>query len=214
MRCPWATGQELRIIGKFKYLWSCQAETRDGMNPKNFQHFYISICDESFDAMFKTFHQMLYAYAVSIVRDNETAKDIIQEVFLKLWVRRERILITSNLRSFLIRTTHNQCIDNVRAGKYTSRGITFEDVARRVEIMELDADDVVLDKIYSEQLQHRLSSAVDALPPRCREIFRMNREEGHSYTQIAVLLGVSHSTVKNQMMIAMRKLHEALKEFL
>lgn len=178
------------------------------------QHFYISISDESFEVMFTTYYQMLYSYAVTIIRDSEAAKDIVQEVFLKIWHNREKIVINASLRGFLLRATHNQCIDSVRAGKYLARGITAEDVARRTEILGLESEEGIFDKIYSDQLQDRLTEVVDTLPTRCRQIFLLNREEGLSYLQIASVLGLSHSTVKNQMMIAMRKLHEALRELL
>lgn len=175
---------------------------------------YISICEESFDVMFTTYHQMLYAYALTIVRDDEVARDVVQEMFLKIWKNRDRISITSSLKAFLVKATHNQCIDTIRSGKYASKHILTEQVLVRAELMAISSDEGVLDKIYSDQLQDRLRAVVETLPAQCKRIFMLNREEGMSYLEIAETLGISHSTVKNQMMIAMRKLYERLKDLI
>lgn len=176
--------------------------------------FSIAIRDESFDAIFHAHYRLLYAYALGIVRDRELARDIVQEVFLKLWRNRQRIEINTSLKAYLIRMTRNQCVDTLRDGRYADKNIHIEEVLCRVELMGLDDTDPVFDRIFSDELQFRFREAVETLPAQCKKIFLLNRQEGLSYLEIAAVLGVSHSTVKNQMVIAMRKLHEALKPFL
>ena len=176
--------------------------------------FSIAICDDSFDAIFHSHYRLLYAYALGIVHREEIARDIVQEVFLKLWRNRQRIEINTSLKAYLIRMTRNQCIDTLRDGKYANKeNINIDDILCRIEIMGLDETDPVFDRLYSDELQSRFQEAVEKLPEQCKKIFLLNRQQGLSYLEIAKLLDISHSTVKNQMVIAMRKLHEALKPF-
>ncbi len=176
--------------------------------------FSIAICDDSFDAIFQSHYKLLYAYALGIVRHRELAQDIVQEVFLKLWKNRRRIAIATSLKAYLLRMTRNCCLDTLREGQYADQKLLdIEELRSRIELMELDAADPVFDRLYSNELQSRFREAVDALPEQCRKIFLLNRREGLSYLEIAAQLDIAHSTVKNQMVIAMRKLHEALKPF-
>lgn len=183
------------------------------MNKTSAPPFSIAICDDSFDAIFHAHYRLLYAYALGIVHHKEMAQDIVQDVFLKLWKNRQRIEINTSLKAYLIRMTRNQCLDTLREEKYAGLNINIEDTLCRIEIMGLDEADPVFDRLHSEELQIRFREAVELLPEQCRKIFLLNRQNGLSYLEIAAALGISHSTVKNQMVIAMRKLHDALKPF-
>lgn len=183
------------------------------MNEPPVAPFSIAICDDSFDAIFQAHYRLLYAYALGIVHHRELARDIVQEVFLKLWRNRQRIEIKTSLKAYLIRMTRNQCVDTLRERKYADRNIDIENIFCRIELMGFEDADPVFDRLYSDELQSRFMEAVESLPEQCRKIFLLNRQDGLSYLEIAAALGISHSTVKNQMVIAMRKLYEALKPF-
>lgn len=146
----------------------------------------------------------LYKYAFRILGEEDVAKDLVQEVFVKLWNDKDRRTI-SNVKAYLFRATHNLSIDHIR--KKTS----YEKVDIVSVQSMLSTRESAFDILFSDQIQNKLKKEIEKLPPKCLQIFKMNRQEGFSYQEIAKILGISHSTVKNQMAIAMHRLYEVMK---
>ncbi len=160
------------------------------------------------EKIFRAHHNMLCKVAYTIVKDKSTAEDIVQDVFLNLWRKREELVIDSNLKGYLYRAVSNSCLNHLQS--YHKRNIkpheSFDEHALGVSITE--------DTIDYNRLDEAIHRAIDHLPPRCRIIFAMSRFEGLKQQQIADALNVSIKTVENQMGIALVKLREELKPFL
>ena len=160
------------------------------------------------EEIFRAHHKMLCKVAYTIVKDKSTAEDIVQDVFLTIWRKRDELTIDSNVKGYLYRAVSNSCLNHLQS--YHKRNMksfdSFDDQALGASFSQ--------DTIDASRLDEAIQRAIEKLPPRCKIIFALSRFEGLKYQQIADSLKVSVKTVENQMGIALIKLREELKPFL
>ncbi len=160
------------------------------------------------EKIFRTHHKMLCKVAYAVVKDKSAAEDIVQDVFLTIWKKRNELVIDSNLKGYLYRAVSNSCLNYLQS--YHKRNVkSFEEFGEQALGVYAPHDTMDYD-----QLNHAVEKAIEKLPPRCKVIFVLSRMEGLKHQQIADALQVSVKTVENQMGIALVKLREELKPFL
>jgi RNA polymerase sigma-70 factor (ECF subfamily) len=161
----------------------------------------------AFDAIFRQQYATLVGSAVSILHDRSAAEDVVQDVMLELWRRRESLIIETTLRSYLFRATRNRSLNRIR----------HEQVERRAE--PLLAQDPFLNpaadrRVHEREIASAVRSAVAELPTRCREVFELSRVHGLKYAEIADVMSISIKTVEAQMGKALRLIRERLAPWL
>jgi len=154
--------------------------------------------EKNFTETFDRYFVPLCQYAWVYCKDQEQAKEIVQEVFIKIWEMRDKLEIQGAISSYLYQTVKNRSINHLRNGKRLSIIYNLPE-----EVME---DGESLPNLEAEHLYH----AIDQLPERCREIFKLKRLEGLSYKEISIRFSLSEKTIENQMGIALKKLKESL----
>jgi RNA polymerase sigma-70 factor (family 1) len=159
---------------------------------------------KAFEQLFDTYRNDLYKFSLSMVCSKPYAEEIVQEVFLSLWLKREITNPDLSLKSYLFTITRNKTISFLKkaANNKKLREEIFYNSQKSVNPTE--------HYIREEELKIVKKEALDLLPPRRRLIFEMSRDDGKSYEEIAKELGISKNTVKNQMSMAL----ETLREFL
>lgn len=148
---------------------------------------------EAFDAIYKIYWEQFYAFALRISDSEVEAQDLVQDVFVDLWVRREKLIISTSLKSYLFSMIKNKFLDKVRREK------RFEHYADLLLAQTLNYDITPEDKYILEEKKTYLLEKVNTLPEKCREIFILNKIEGKSISEIADSLLISPQTVKNQL---------------
>ncbi len=131
--------------------------------------------------------QKMYRYAFSILKNNETAKDVVQECLLKIWDKREILPEITNAESWALRITRNQCYDWVKTNRFT---IEPEKVTLISESDETDHESILNDSI------NWLDKILETLSPKNREIFHLREVEELANQEIADVLSLSISDVK------------------
>ena len=186
------------------------------MQDKTRQIDYTSIDDRNFEEIYLKYFPRLLRFAQEYVPTKEDAENIIQDVFMTLWERRNDLKIHISLVSYLFILIKNRCIDHLRRAKYAAEGkkkmqenFNYE---LQMKLYSLEALDQSL--ISDSNIEAIITRAIDSLPPKCREIFILNKIDGKKYKEIAEELHISPSTVENQMGIALRKLREQLKDYI
>jgi RNA polymerase sigma-70 factor (family 1) len=165
--------------------------------------------DESaFSIIFNTYYTDLVLFAGTFLRDRQAAEEIVQEVFIRLWENRESVIISTSLRSFLLKSIQNKCIDTLRHLKIV------DDYQSKLQnhplLLENDTENYVL---FSE-LEDDLKKALGKLPDDISKIFLLNRFEGFSYPEIAGQLNLSVRMVEIRMGKALALLKQYLKDYL
>jgi len=170
----------------------------------------VSEGDEpAFERLFKSYFKSLHAYAMVIVRDDILAEEAVQQVFFRIWEKKEQLKVHTSVKAFLYRAVYNECINYLNRRKHRS---AYEDHMLKTGAGE--SYESALMRIERTELETQLQKAMDGLPPQCRNIFYMSRFGELKYREIAAELGLSVKTVEVQMGKALKILRAKLVDFL
>lgn len=169
----------------------------------------LSVFDDqdAYKKLFYHFYERLKRFAKGIVRDDATAEDIVAECFLILWNSRAKLTEVENLNSYLYIITKNIAIKELgKARKINSFSIADIELDF-CSVTEKTPEDYLLN---NELLRH-LDNAVEALPPKCKLIYKLVKKEGLRYKEIASILNISVKTIDAQMAIASRRITQSIQ---
>ena len=160
---------------------------------------------QAMEQLYKDHWADVFDSACKRVRDEAVAQDITQEIFISLWTNRQRLVISGSLRSYLLAAVKYKVINYFKSvvvkDKYQ------EDMAFLAEgQMELSAEN----KLIIKDLNKEIDEALQDLPEKMRQIFRMSRMQEKTIREISAELGLSAQTVKNQISAALKMLKERL----
>ena len=160
----------------------------------------------AFRELYEFFLPGLISFAASILKNRSQAEDVVEDVFLKLWENRKSLINIQRVSFYLYKAVRYTSIDAIeRQKKFIS--ISFDEVGESFSFTFEPEDDSLINK----ENCLKISNAINQLPTRCRLIFRLIKEEGMKYREVADLLNLSEKTVENQMNIAVKKLINVLK---
>ena len=171
---------------------------------------------ENFDSIYINNFSRLFLFAKEYVLFDEEAENIVQDIFLMLWEKREALRVDVSLTAYLFTLVKNKCIDFLRhqmVEQMYSENVKHEyNEELNVKLFALESFDHNCSS--EEDIETLLRNAIDKLPERCRLIFIKSRIEGKKYKEIAEELNLSVNTVEGQISIALKKLREELKDYL
>lgn len=162
----------------------------------------------AFEKLFKEYFPYLCSFAKKYVDDIDECKDIVHNVYLNLWQKRNELKTDQSLKPYLFQAVHNRCLNYIRDHKK---------IVRHDVLMEQgEIPDYIESTDYLEQseLENRIKSAIDDLPVKCQKIFRLSRFEDKKYSEIADQLGLSVKAVEAQMSKALKILRLKLADYL
>lgn len=160
-----------------------------------------------FEKIFKEHFKGLHAYAYTMLKDSQAADDIVQNIFLKLWEKKDNIQVEKSMASYLYRAVHNDSINYLQHQKVKEAHLAYQ--GRNVNNSNNGAENMSY-----EELDRKLEKALQTLPEGCRNVFLMSRFENLKYHEIASKLEISIKTVENQMGKALRLLRSELADLL
>lgn len=161
----------------------------------------------AFEFIFNTFYDKLYRVAYYYMSSDENAEDAVAEVFYKLWNNRKKLNKIENLENYLFFMIRNQCLSTLRAGKkinYTDKEYNF---SQQITVTNPE------NSLISQEFIQYLNDHIRSLPPRCRVIFIMVKEDGLKYKEVADILNISVKTVENQMTKAIGYLRKIVSAY-
>ena len=158
--------------------------------------------EASYRALFEHYYPVLVTFALRYVTDLDQAKELVQEVFIKLYQKREALQIAQSLKSYLFKAVYHQCLNTIKQAKLRQQH------QQQAAQERTDTDDT--DHLVEAETIQRIYQAIETLPEQCRRIFTMNRFEGMNNQAIADQLGISKRTVETQISKALKLLRQAL----
>ncbi|KAA2241677.1 RNA polymerase sigma-70 factor [Chitinophaga agrisoli] len=177
-------------------------------NPSyNEKELLLRIADDdtrAFARLMGHYSSMVYGYLLRYVKDPCVAQELAQDVFLKIWHHRKRLGGIANFPGYLYVALRNTAANTLKEKLLKTDGPPTDAI---VSLLAAPAS-----KLEYEELANTLSKAIDQLPPRRKEIFKLNRFEGLTYEEIAQRLNIAKSTVKEHMTESLQFLREHLKE--
>ena len=162
--------------------------------------------ERALEIVFRAHFAGMASFVERYVRSPDMAEELVQDIFLKIWTKRERIAEIESLKTYLYRAARNQALNHLRRMKLERRW--QEEQAAAGEPSTTFAAD---DDASGQELAEMVQEAINRLPPRCREIFLLSRDGGLTYAEIAKSLEISVKTVETQMGRALKALRGALE---
>ncbi len=163
---------------------------------------------DDFKRLFDQWFNPLCNYAYSLITNHVLAKDIVQEVFLHLWEKKDQLNIKSDVKSYLFKSTYHKTIEKIRHKKLQQK-LAKENL---ILLEERSSETLDFDHISDQfKLKERINYSIRQLPPKCQEVFLLSRKNGLTYDEIANDLGISKKTVENHVMKALDFLRKNLK---
>jgi RNA polymerase sigma-70 factor, ECF subfamily len=164
--------------------------------------------DESvFKFVFDEYYRPLTLFAFKYLHDIECSKEVVQEFFVRLWLKRETLSITFSLKMYLYQSVRNACFNYIESNKVAQRRL------QSYKPSDYSSSNALDDLLAAEQ-EELLMQAVDRLPEKCREVFLLSRMEKLPNKAIADRLQISVKTVETQISIALKRLRDLLLSLL
>ena len=165
--------------------------------------------EQAFELLFRKFYVRLCSFANKFLNDPEDAQEIVQEVFTKIWERRDEIDPEDSLKSYIFKIAQNLSINKLRRRKVES---AYSEIHKLVYIEQHEFS--AHESLLARELEENIAHSIGKLPTECRKIFELSRVEGLKYKEIAETLNISIKTVEAQMSKALRSLRIELSDYL
>lgn len=160
--------------------------------------------EDAFNKAFELYYPRLCFFADNILHDFDLSRSVVQQVFVDMWIKHESLNIFFSLKSYLFQAVKNETLDILKHRKVENKYL--ESFHGKEESTWFQ------DQIEEAELNDRINSAIQELPPKCREIFVLCRFEELKYSEIAEQLNISVKTVEMQISIAMKKIKTKLTD--
>lgn len=159
----------------------------------------------AFGELFRVWYPRLADYAASLTGARDAAEDVVQEVFVAVWGRREALPDAGAIPSYLHRAVRNRALNHLRQQRTRGRWLASQEPDPAIPPLAESA-------VIGAEMADRVRAALAALAPRTREVFLLSRDQGLTYPAIADTLGISVKTVETLMGRALRALREAVAD--
>ncbi len=165
---------------------------------------------KTFEYIFHLYSLSLTRYAYSYLNDEGRAKDMVQEVFYKLWRDREHFCIHVSLEAFLYTCVRNECLNYLKHERIKGKYAWFRKRIRAMELQDHHYENNVEEQMRMEELHRKLYEAINSLPEKSRRIFRMSRFEKKKNKEIAREMNISLKCVEKHITKSLKYLREYL----
>jgi len=161
--------------------------------------------ESTYAQLFHEYYRPLTIFAYTFVKDLDTAREQVQDLFVYLYENRLTLVITTSLKSYLYQAVRNRCLNHLKRNK--SNKLHLEKIAR-----DLNTTESLEELIHKNELEYRIFQIIEGLAPKCREVFTMSRVQGLKNQEIAAHLDLSVRTVETHISNALKTLREKLQE--
>ncbi|HTN07107.1 RNA polymerase sigma-70 factor [Agriterribacter sp.] len=162
--------------------------------------------EQSFRALYDCYYNKLYHFAFAMVKTREAAEEIVEDVFIKIWNIRHSLPGVHNIKVYLYTATKNTSLNFL--AKKVKENLTQPFDCIHIELAETNSPEELM---ITSELYKKIQQAIGALPPRCKIIFKLVREDKLKYKEVAEVLNISVNTIDAQMAIAVKKIMSALR---
>lgn len=160
----------------------------------------------AFTEIYNRHWKLIYAHVYKMLRDEDDAKDVVQEVFGNLWIKAAAIKSTINISGLLYTAARNKVFDLIEKNKVRS------DYIGEIASFISDPANEKIDTIDEKRIIEILEREIQKLPPKMKEIFELSRKENLSHKEIAAKLNISEQTVKKQVQNALKAIKPKLND--
>jgi RNA polymerase sigma-70 factor (family 1) len=161
---------------------------------------------QAYRLLFTALYPYLYPFARTLVKAKESAEEVVSDVFMKVWEKRQELEKIENLKVYLYVATRHIALNYLEKQRRNATDTLDHFQASELISVYIDPEQLLI----TADMMQLLRKAIDRLPPKCRVIFKLVKEDGLKYREVAEILNISTKTVENQVAIALQKLGNAV----
>ena len=171
--------------------------------------------ERAYKYLYDHHYQILCHIAEQYVKDSFLAETIVGDIIFHLWEIRQSLTITSSIRSYLVQSVRNRCIDYLNS-QYNRKEIPISTTGMQdfPVLNYIKNDEYPLGRLLEQEMEEVIMKAIDRLPEECKQVFLQSRFDGKKYEEIAKSMGISINTVKYHVKHALSLLREDLSKYL
>ena len=156
---------------------------------------------QAYKELFIELYPWLCQFAMTFIKSKELAEEIVSDVFIKIWEKRKELGKINNLKVYLYVATRNTAFNYLDQQKHVDSG-DIEQFSAKLRSPYFDPEQLMI----TTEMVFLIQNAIDKLPPKCRMVFKLVKEDGLKYKEVAEILNISVKTVENHLAIALRKI--------
>ena len=161
--------------------------------------------EAAYKELFIAFYKPLHQFASSFVKAKELAEEIVSDVFIKIWENRSELESINNLKVYLYVSIKNTSLKYLLK-QHRQVAISIDELDVELESFQRTPEELML----TTEMMNKIQQTINALPPRCKIIFKLIKEDGLRYKEVAEILNISVKTIDSQLAIALRKINKAV----
>ena len=166
--------------------------------------------EAAFRKLFQHWQPVLASYIFRITRSKDTASEIVQDVFLKIWISREALAEVENFRNYLLIVSRNHAINSLRKTMREMQQLKLWTIENTTQDKDFVVNAYSGEETADERIYTLIDEAIESLPPRQKEVFVLHRYDRFTYLQIAEKLGIGRESVKTHLGLAVRAISKYL----
>jgi RNA polymerase sigma-70 factor (family 1) len=166
----------------------------------------------AFAALFKLFYAKLVDFSVRIVHSKEYGEEIVSDVFVTIWQNRKSTEKINNVQAYLYSSVRNSSLNFIKARHLPTESLpdSPDTDIRYFAHQSLDPEK----EMELQELQVQMRSAIESLPPQCKAVFKLIKEDGLKYKEVANVLHISSRTVETQLVRALKRLESVIAPYI
>ena len=157
--------------------------------------------------LFENYYKVLILYATSLTKNEPKAEDLVQNVFINLWTKRDTLEIQSSIKSYLYKSVYHSFINDYKKEQRN------QDLLDQIhyEVLQQSIEE---EELYIKRRLKWVNEQIDILPPKSKEIFVMNKKRGLTYKEISKILNISENTVESHISRALKRIRQNMPKSL
>lgn len=165
--------------------------------------------EQAFRSLYHIYNARLRKFAFALVKSRENAEEIVEDVFIKLWKQRQNLEAINNIGVYLYTATKNTALNYLSKQAIANILEPFDNIDIKLCPEDHQSPDELM---ITAEMHLSVKHAIESLPPRCKMIFKLVREDGLKYRDVSDILGISVNTIDAQMAIAVKRIWEAVSK--
>jgi len=168
-------------------------------------------CDDktALEEIFHLYYEGLCRFTLHLTNSRENVEDLVQDIFLKIWSKRENWDPKGSIKAYLFKAARNQALNFLKSER-VQKTIVLDTIDEFAPSTSVDP----VENVSDNDMLLVVNKSIQKLPQKCRLVFALSRQDGLSYSEISDILNVSERTVENQIMRALKHLRKDLKKTL
>lgn len=161
----------------------------------------------AFKQLYQNYYSRVVAFIAGIIKKQETAQDLAQDVFVNIWLNRKTLDVSRNLQNYLFVASRHAAIN------YLKKELSVTSEPLENMHTDIGSDITVEDMLFAKEIRLLIEMVVSEMPAQRQRIYRMSREQGVSNEEIASKLGISKRSVENQISLALKEIRQAVTAY-